>query len=232
MFEELARSGAASEECSSVIQLRTQAARALERESGPLHVVPFRLKLGPIARRQAPPGLDCAINACEARANLDLAPSILVPRFRDGGAIARSLKWPSTREAAIQTTPRILNALRKSRKCAGSGRWQTASLGVGAPDGARLRACKIAANPGDPKGPSRMIRPHGPLPPLFLGHPSVKASASEASGCFIGGNPTVCDLKHRLAGIQHRLAESAKSENFPPRAGTVRVGDEVSLGGE
>jgi hypothetical protein len=25
--------------------------------------------------------------------------------------------------------------------------------------------------------------------PIFLGHPEAKASASKASGCFMGGNP-------------------------------------------
>src|SRR6267143_4090913 len=35
--------------------------------------------------------------------------------------------------------------------------------------------------------------------PIFLGHPKARASASKASGCFMGGNAMVCDLNHRLA---------------------------------
>src|SRR2546430_1418974 len=75
--------------------------------------------------------------------------------------------------------------------------------------------------------------------------------------CFPGSSRT-CDLNHRLAisegsigrssacksckcelnqkklfgGLKHRLARSTELENVPPRAGTVRVGDEVSLGGQ
>jgi hypothetical protein len=35
-----------------------------------------------------------------------------------------------------------------------------------------------------------------------LGHAKARAAASKASGCFMGGNPVGCDLKHRLTILE------------------------------
>ncbi len=69
----------------------------------------------------------------------------------------------------------------------------------------------------------------------FLGHPKARASASKASGCFMGGNPTVCEggtgkaEAAKLQDVGITLKRAQKNER-QKKAGLLNWEDRYGIG--